>query len=73
MPAAKPSKAAIIRAIEAVQAAGLVPAAVFVGPDGSLRIETQATPPAPVEGDQPPLDAEGGNVTPMVAKKWATR
>ena len=42
MPAPAATKAAIKRAIEATQDAGLTPTAVVVAKDGSVRVETAA-------------------------------
>lgn len=45
MPAPTVTKAAIQRAIEATQAAGLIPSAVTVCKDGTIRIETAKAKP----------------------------
>lgn len=63
MPAAKPSRAAIQRALEAVKQAGLTPAAITVAPDGTIRVET-----APPER----LDAAPESADILTPKKWAT-
>lgn len=63
MPAAKPTRAAIERAIAAVTGAGLTPAAVCIGPDGSIRIETPAAER---------LDAAPESADILKPKKWAT-
>lgn len=45
MPAPTVTKAAIQRAIEATKAAGLIPSAVTVSKDGTIRIETANAKP----------------------------
>ncbi|MCE8006425.1 hypothetical protein [Aestuariivita sp.] len=57
MPAPNVTKAAIQRAIEATQAAGLSPSAVTVRKDGSVRVETV---PFVTKGIDPVDDAGDG-------------
>jgi len=38
MPAARPTKAAVTRAVQAVADAGIVVGVIEIGPDGSIRI-----------------------------------
>ena len=64
MPAPAATKAAIQRAIEATQAAGLAIGAVSVSKDGTVRIETQA---------EKTVDKQVNNVQSLKPKKWATR
>jgi len=64
MPAAPATKAEIKRAIEAIEAAGLTPAAITVGKDGSIRIETQPTKQ---------MDSMPDNVQALKPKAWAKR
>jgi ribosomal protein S5 len=63
MPAAQTTKAAIRRAIEAAQDAGLAIHAVSVGKDGSVRVETE----------QKKLDSEVVLVQGPKPKQWAAR
>ncbi|MHA3915609.1 hypothetical protein [Halovulum sp. GXIMD14793] len=60
MPAAATTKAAIKRAIDAVTEAGLVPSAIVVGKDGTIRVEA---------GDKP-LDQPGASGTKLRPPKW---
>lgn len=39
MPAPTPSKSRIKNAIEAINAAGMIPGKVTIGPDGSIEVE----------------------------------
>lgn len=64
MPAPAATKAAIQRAIEATQAAGLAIGAVSVSKDGTVRIETQV---------DKIMDKQLNNVQSLKPKKWATR
>jgi len=63
MPAAATTKAAIKRAIEAAQDAGLAIYAVSVSKDGSVRVETK----------QKKLDSDAVLVQSPKPKQWATR
>ncbi len=63
MPAAATTKAAIKRAIEAAQDAGLAIYAVSVSKDGSVRVETE----------QKKLDSDAVLVQSPKPKQWATR
>lgn len=69
MPAPVVTQATIKRAIEATKAAGLIPTAVEVRKDGTVRVETLETE----AGEKKSLDRAGGNVEPLKPKKWATR
>lgn len=63
MPAAATTKAAIKRAIEAAQDAGLAIHAVSVDKDGSVRVETE----------QKKLDSDVVLVQSPKPKQWAAR
>jgi cysteine sulfinate desulfinase/cysteine desulfurase-like protein len=63
MPAAATTKAAIKRAIEAAQDAGLAIHAVSVSKDGSVRVETE----------QKKLDSDVVLVQSQKPKQWAAR
>lgn len=63
MPAAATTKAAIKRAIEAAQDAGLAIHAVSVSKDGSVRVETE----------QKKLDSDAVLVQSPKPKQWAAR
>jgi cysteine sulfinate desulfinase/cysteine desulfurase-like protein len=63
MPAAATTKAAIKRAIEAAQDAGLAIHAVSVNKDGSVRVETE----------QKKLDSDVVLVQSQKPKQWAAR
>jgi hypothetical protein len=63
MPAAQTTKAAIRRAIEAAQDAGLAVCAVSVGKDGSVRVET----------NQKKLDTDSVLDQSPKPKQWAAR
>ena len=63
MPAAQTTKAAIKRAIEAAQDAGLAIHAVSVNKDGSVRVETE----------QKKLDSDVVLVQSQKPKQWAAR
>jgi LDH2 family malate/lactate/ureidoglycolate dehydrogenase len=63
MPAAATTKAAIKRAIEAAQDAGLAIYAVSVSKDGSVRVETE----------QKKLDSDVVLVQSQKPKQWAAR
>jgi LDH2 family malate/lactate/ureidoglycolate dehydrogenase len=63
MPAAATTKAAIKRAIEAAQDAGLAIYAVSVSKDGSVRVETK----------QKQLDSDVVLVQSQKPKQWAAR
>ncbi len=63
MPAAATTKAAIKRAIEAAQDAGLAIYAVSVSKDGSVRVETE----------QKKLDSDAVLVQSPKPKQWAAR
>ena len=63
MPAAATTKAAIKRAIEAAQDAGLAIHAVSVNKDGSVRVETE----------QKKLDSDAVLVQSPKPKQWAAR
>jgi cysteine sulfinate desulfinase/cysteine desulfurase-like protein len=63
MPAAATTKAAIKRAIEAAQDAGLAIYAVSVNKDGSVRVETE----------QKKLDSDVVLVQSQKPKQWAAR
>lgn len=56
MPAARPSQASVSNAVSAVVALGLQPTSIFVGPDGSFRVEIASV--ADTDGLDPM--AEGG-------------
>jgi len=64
MPAPIVTKAAIQRTIEAAKAAGLIPTAVIVSKDGTVRVETMA---------QETVDTQTDNDHALKAKKWAKR
>ena len=64
MAAPAATKAAIQRAIEASQAAGIVVGAVSVSKDGTVRIEADVNKN---------VDTPRNNVQPLKPKKWATR
>lgn len=63
MPAAATTKAAIKRAIEAAQDAGLTICAVSVGKDGSIRVETH----------HKKVDTESVLSQAVKPKQWTTR
>lgn len=63
MPAAATTKAAIKRAIEAAQDAGLAIYAVSVSKDGSVRVETE----------QKKLDSDAVLSQSLKPKQWASR
>lgn len=48
MPAAKPSKATMTSALDAIVAAGLTPGVLIVGPDGSFQIEIGQSADGPI-------------------------
>lgn len=64
MPAPTVTKAAIQRAIEATKAAGLIPSAVIVSKDGTVRVETST---------KKTVDTLNDNVHSLKPKKWAKR
>lgn len=62
MPAARPSQASVSNAVAAIVELGLQPTSVFVGADGSFRVEIDGS--APVNGIDP-IAERGDNLEPL--------